>query len=71
MFGWLKDKKRNEPVAVFAIARAIVTLAAGYGLQLEPEWIVAVYLIAEAVFGYFQRKNVTPVDPVDPSKANG
>lgn len=69
-FGWLKDKKRNEPVAVYAIARALVTLLAGYGLELDPEWIVGVYLVAEAVFTYFQRRNVSPVNPTDPAKAD-
>lgn len=50
----------REPVLVLAAIRAIVVLVTAFGLNLTPEQIAAVYLVAEAVLSVIARQKVTP-----------
>lgn len=50
----------REPVLWLAAVRAIVVLVTAFGLQLSPDQIAAVYLVAEAVLSLIARQRVTP-----------
>lgn len=51
----------REPVLWLAAIRAIVVLVTAFGLQLTPEQIAAVYLVAEAILSLIARQRVEPV----------
>lgn len=50
----------REPVLILGLVRAIVVLVVAFGLQLSPEQIAAVYLVAEMVISVIARSKVTP-----------
>lgn len=52
----------REPTLILGLIRAIVVLITVFGLDLTPEQIAAVYLVAEAFLSLLNRQKVTPVD---------
>lgn len=52
----------REPTLILGLVRAIVVLITVFGLDLTPEQIAAVYLVAEAFLSLLNRQKVTPVD---------
>ncbi len=52
----------REPTLILGLIRAIVVLVTVFGLDLAPEQIAAVYLVAEAFLSLLNRQKVTPVD---------
>lgn len=53
---------KREPVVAGNIVIAIVTLAAIFGLELEPEALAATIATVTAIVAFFQRSKVTPTD---------
>jgi hypothetical protein len=53
----------REPTLILGLVRAIIVLVTVFGLDLSPEQIAAVYLVAEAFLSLLNRQKVTPVDP--------
>lgn len=51
----------NEPTLIGAVVSAGLTAAAGLGLKLTPDQIVAVATVVTLVVSFFVRNSVTPV----------
>lgn len=56
----LRDVARREPVLTRYAVAGVVTIAAGYGLQLDADAILAVLGISTAVATVRARRKVTP-----------
>lgn len=54
-------KLNAEPVAIAAAVRAILVMAAAYGLGLTGDQIAATVVAVEAVLAVIVRAKVTPV----------
>jgi hypothetical protein len=52
----------REPTLVLGLLRAVVVLVTVFGLDLGPDQIAAVYLVAEAFLSLLNRQKVAPVD---------
>ncbi len=52
----------REPTLVLGMIRAIIVLVTVFGLDMTPEQVAAVYLVAEAFLSLLNRQKVTPVD---------
>lgn len=52
----------REPTLVLGLIRAIIVLVTVFGLDLQPDQIAAVYLVAEAFLSLLNRQKVAPVD---------
>lgn len=51
----------REPVALGGVVKLIVMLAAGFGLDLTTEQLLAVYALIETIITFIQRRAVSPV----------
>lgn len=52
----------REPTLILGLIRAIIVLVTVFGLDMTPEQVAAVYLVAEAFLSLLNRQKVTPVD---------
>ena len=56
----ITDRIRTEPVIVSTLVRAVIMVAAAWGVGLTAEQIAAVLLLTEAVLALLVRHAVTP-----------
>jgi hypothetical protein len=50
----------REPALVVAAVNALIALAVGFGLELEPEQVALINAAVAAVLGFITRTQVTP-----------
>lgn len=53
----------REPVAVAALARALLLCAVAFGLDLTTEQVAAVMLVVEGLLAFLTRRRVSPLRP--------
>lgn len=50
----------REPVAIAAAVRAVLAVAIGFGLSIDPEQLALIVVAVETVLALFVRSKVTP-----------
>ena len=62
----MRELLTREPVAVAALVRIAGLLGARYGLDLSPEELLGVAVLAETLISAATRQRVSPVQPPTP-----
>jgi hypothetical protein len=57
---------KREPVLWIALVNAVLAVAVGFGLDIDPEQVGLINAAVAAVLAFIARQQVTPVSSVQP-----